>query len=129
MPFIESEALYPLDRNIRQAILRSADIHISPDFEEDEDCKEIRVSRSKCGCSCNNGLCVADSCECSLAGIKCQVDREGFPCGCTIETCTNPEGRVEYNPLRIRSHYLTTIKVLKDMEKVVSWTLYLLKLN
>ena len=121
LPFQEAEHLQPLDKDIRRAILQSSDIRIDPEFEEDEDCRRIRASRSKCGCNCKNGFCLPDICECSLEGIKCQIDREGFPCGCSSTSCSNPEGRVEFNPLRVRSHYLSTLKVLKDMEKVVSF--------
>lgn len=37
------------------------------------------------------------------------MDRQNFPCGCTREGCHNPTGRVEFNPARVRSHFVETI--------------------
>uniref|UniRef100_A0AC34F8J1 Cysteine/serine-rich nuclear protein N-terminal domain-containing protein n=1 Tax=Panagrolaimus sp. ES5 TaxID=591445 RepID=A0AC34F8J1_9BILA len=115
-PIPEAEIPQPLEKHVRHAILEQSNIPL--DFSDDSDCQEIRKSRTKCGCSCLNGLCVPETCECSLNGIKCQVDLQGFPCVCAKETCSNLEGRVEFNPLRVRSHYLTTLKILNDMEKM-----------
>lgn len=39
-----------------------------------------------------------------------------FPCGCTRDGCGNAVGRVEFNPLRVRTHYLHTVMKL-DLEK------------
>ncbi|KAK1903024.1 Cysteine/serine-rich nuclear protein 3 [Dissostichus eleginoides] len=39
-----------------------------------------------------------------------------FPCGCTKEGCTNATGRVEFNPIRVRTHFLHTIMKL-ELEK------------
>lgn len=39
-----------------------------------------------------------------------------FPCGCTRDGCGNAAGRIEFNPLRVRTHYLHTIMKL-DVEK------------
>lgn len=38
-----------------------------------------------------------------------QVDRPNFPCGCTRDGCANAVGRVEFNPARVRTHYIHTI--------------------
>lgn len=43
-----------------------------------------------------------------------------FPCGCTKSGCRNPVGRVEFNPIRVRSHYLTTMMRLKLEERRLS---------
>ena len=39
-----------------------------------------------------------------------------FPCGCSRDGCGNSVGRIEFNPLRVRTHYLHTIMKL-DLEK------------
>ena len=41
--------------------------------------------------------------------IKCQVDRPGFPCSCTAEACLNKTGRLEFNPVKVRTHFVRTI--------------------
>ncbi|CAG09350.1 unnamed protein product, partial [Tetraodon nigroviridis] len=45
-----------------------------------------------------------------------EVDRMSFPCGCTKEGCSNSTGRVEFNPIRVRTHFLHTIMKL-ELEK------------
>lgn len=45
-----------------------------------------------------------------------QVDRMSFPCGCSRDGCRNSAGRIQFNPLRVRTHYLHTIMKL-DLEK------------
>lgn len=44
------------------------------------------------------------------------MDRLSFPCGCSRDGCRNAAGRIEFNPLRVRTHYLHTIMKL-DREK------------
>lgn len=39
-----------------------------------------------------------------------------FPCGCTKEGCSNAAGRIEFNPIRVRTHFLHTIMKL-ELEK------------
>lgn len=39
-----------------------------------------------------------------------------FPCGCSKEGCSNSTGRVEFNPIRVRTHFLHTIMKL-ELEK------------
>ncbi|KTF82231.1 hypothetical protein cypCar_00006268 [Cyprinus carpio] len=51
-----------------------------------------------------------------LNARKLKVDRMSFPCGCTRDGCGNTAGRIEFNPLRVRTHYLHTIMKL-DLEK------------
>lgn len=45
-----------------------------------------------------------------------QVDRASFPCGCTHDGCGNVFGRVEFNPKRVRTHFIHTIMRL-ELEK------------
>ena len=57
--------------------------------------------------------CDPEACACSQAGIKCQVDRMSFPCGCSRDDCGNMAGRIEFNPIRVRTHDLHTIMKLE----------------
>lgn len=45
-----------------------------------------------------------------------QVDRASFPCGCTQDGCGNVVGRIEFNPKRVRTHFIHTIMRL-ELEK------------
>lgn len=44
------------------------------------------------------------------------MDRASFPCGCTQDGCGNVSGRVEFNPKRVRTHFIHTIMRL-ELEK------------
>ncbi|XP_037328573.2 cysteine/serine-rich nuclear protein 3-like isoform X2 [Pungitius pungitius] len=106
--------LQPLTTRRRRALLRSSGVR-RLDVEEKHDLRALRVSREECGCRCR-GTCDPETCACSLAGIKCQVDRMSFPCGCTKDGCSNNTGRLEFNPVRVRTHFLHTIMKL-ELEK------------
>lgn len=116
----DSEAygfLQPITARQRRAILKSAGVR-KIDITEKDECRQLRTSREVCGCSCR-GFCDPDTCECSLAGIKCQVDRQTpneFPCSCTRDGCANVNGRVEFNPARVKTHFIHTIMRL-ELEK------------
>lgn len=99
--------LQPVPTRQRRALLRAAGVRKIEGFEKDE-CRDIRTSREFCGCACK-GSCKPESCSCSLAGIKCQVDRLNFPCGCTRDGCGNTTGRIEFNPVRVRTHFIHTL--------------------
>lgn len=106
----ESESygfLQPVTTRQRRALLKAAGVRKIDSTEKDE-CRLIRTSREVCGCTCR-GYCDPDTCSCSQAGIKCQVDRPSFPCGCTQDGCGNVVGRVEFNPARVRTHFIHTI--------------------
>ncbi|KAK8724884.1 hypothetical protein OTU49_010962 [Cherax quadricarinatus] len=106
--------LQPLPIRQRRALLRQAGIcHI--EGLEKEECKDIRMSREMCGCQCKV-YCDPDTCQCAEAGIKCQVDRHNFPCGCSREGCGNAYGRIEFNPIRVRTHFIHTLMRL-EIEK------------
>ncbi|TMS11599.1 Cysteine/serine-rich nuclear protein 3 [Larimichthys crocea] len=79
--------LQPLTTRRRRALLRSSGVR-RIDVEEKHELRALRMSREECGCRCR-GICDPETCACSLAGIKCQVDRMSFPCGCTKEGCSN----------------------------------------
>ncbi|XP_026217378.1 cysteine/serine-rich nuclear protein 3-like isoform X1 [Anabas testudineus] len=106
--------LQPLTTRRRRALLRASGVR-RIDVEEKHELRALRVSREECGCRCR-GICDPETCACSLAGIKCQVDRMSFPCGCTKEGCSNTTGRLEFNPVRVRTHFLHTIMKL-ELEK------------
>ncbi|TPP63142.1 Cysteine/serine-rich nuclear protein 3 [Fasciola gigantica] len=100
----------------RRILLRRSGIR-TVDPTERIECQAIRLSRDICGCSCTDGVCLPDQCQCALNGIKCQMDRLSFPCPCTgASACENPQGRVEFNPIRVRTHYLHT-RMRLEMEQ------------
>ncbi|XP_077997724.1 uncharacterized protein LOC144450856 [Glandiceps talaboti] len=103
--------LQPVSTKKRRAILRSAGVK-KIDASEKRDCKLIRYSREGCGCDCKV-YCDPETCSCTLSGIKCQVDRLSFPCGCSKDGCGNLQGRVEFNPIRVRTHFIHTIMRLE----------------
>uniref|UniRef100_A0A3Q0SZ46 Cysteine/serine-rich nuclear protein N-terminal domain-containing protein n=1 Tax=Amphilophus citrinellus TaxID=61819 RepID=A0A3Q0SZ46_AMPCI len=106
--------LQPLTTRRRRTLLRASGVR-RIDVEEKHELRALRMSREECGCRCQ-GICDPETCACSLAGIKCQVDRMSFPCGCTKEGCSNTTGRMEFNPVRVRTHFLHTIMKL-ELEK------------
>ncbi|XP_063789672.1 cysteine/serine-rich nuclear protein 3 [Pseudophryne corroboree] len=113
--------LQPLPTKKRRALLRASGVK-KIDVEEKHELRAIRLSREDCGCDCRI-FCDPETCTCSLAGIKCQVDRMSFPCGCSKEGCSNTAGRIEFNPIRVRTHFLHTIMKLeleKNREQQVS---------
>lgn len=109
--------LQPVTARQRRALLKGAGVRKIDTAEKDE-CRQLRTSREVCGCTCR-GYCDPDTCECSQAGIKCQVDRlkpHEFPCGCTRDGCANVNGRIEFNPARVKTHFIHTIMRL-ELEK------------
>ncbi|KAL7370394.1 hypothetical protein ABVT39_027332 [Epinephelus coioides] len=111
--------LQPLTTRRRRVLLRASGVR-RIEVEEKHELRALRMSREECGCRCR-GICDPETCACSLAGIKCQVngtvvDRMSFPCGCTKEGCSNNTGRLEFNPVRVRTHFLHTIMKL-ELEK------------
>uniref|UniRef100_A0A914I9R9 Cysteine/serine-rich nuclear protein N-terminal domain-containing protein n=1 Tax=Globodera rostochiensis TaxID=31243 RepID=A0A914I9R9_GLORO len=81
-------------------------------------------TRARCGCRCDGQKCVPELCECALDGIQCQVDVldesnpfNSYPCTCSAQSCGNPKGRVELDPLRIRNHFMQTLMRLKAAKK------------
>ncbi|KAF7489356.1 Cysteine/serine-rich nuclear protein 2 [Sarcoptes scabiei] len=114
---LESDSCYflqPVPIKQRRALLRASGVR-KIETAEKEECRDIRISREFCGCDCRV-YCSPEVCSCYQAGIKCQVDRMSFPCGCSREGCANTNGRIEFNPIRVRSHFIHTIMRL-EMEK------------
>ncbi|XP_036376656.1 cysteine/serine-rich nuclear protein 1b [Megalops cyprinoides] len=107
-------ALHPYPSKRRHALLKAAGVK-KIDKEEKRQLHDIRLSREDCGCNCQ-GFCEPETCACSLAGIKCQMDHSSFPCGCTKDGCGNTEGRIEFNSSRVQTHYIHTIMKL-ELEK------------
>ena len=129
--------LQPVPTRQRRALLRRSGVK-KIDMEEKESCKNIRSSREVCGCECV-ATCEPDTCICAQAGIKCQVylrvlkqlpdfsskpsfhaqvDRERFPCGCARDGCRNPHGRTEFNPIRVKTHFIHTLLRLDNERKL-----------
>lgn len=106
--------LQPFTSRQRQAVLQAAGVK-RIEREEKRQLHALRLSREACGCDCR-GFCEPETCACSLAGIKCQVDRLSFPCGCTKDGCGNTQGRTEFNPRRVQTHYIHTTMRL-ELEK------------
>ncbi|XP_029971808.1 cysteine/serine-rich nuclear protein 1-like [Salarias fasciatus] len=103
--------LQPFSSKQRQALLQAAGVkHI--DREEKRQLHALRLSREACGCDCQ-GFCEPETCACSLAGIKCQVDRSSFPCGCSKDSCGNTQGRIEFDSRRVQTHYIHTLMRLE----------------
>eukprot|EP00063_Salmo_salar_P062491 XP_014037326.1 PREDICTED: cysteine/serine-rich nuclear protein 2-like [Salmo salar] len=105
--------LHPYPSKRRHALLKASGMKV--DKEEKRQLQQLRVSREDCGCDCQ-GFCEPETCACSLAGIKCQMDHSSFPCGCTKDGCSNHEGRIEFNSSRVQTHYIHTIMKL-ELEK------------
>ncbi|CAI4231353.1 unnamed protein product [Auanema sp. JU1783] len=86
--------------------------------------EDIRKSRKVVGCSCVDGICIPETCECSKNGIHCQVDgtsedgRTTTPCTCDHgDKCDNPNGRSEFRRDVVQRHYSLTFQRIKDMER------------
>uniref|UniRef100_A0A3Q0RWF4 Cysteine and serine rich nuclear protein 1 n=1 Tax=Amphilophus citrinellus TaxID=61819 RepID=A0A3Q0RWF4_AMPCI len=103
--------LQPFSSKQRQAILQAAGVRFI-DREEKRQLHALRRSRETCGCDCQ-GFCELETCACSLAGIKCQVDRFNFPCGCTKDSCGNIQGRIEFDSRHVQTHYIHTVMRLE----------------
>ncbi|KAL6097780.1 csrnp1 [Pungitius sinensis] len=110
----EGYFLQPHPPKRRYALLKAAGVK-KIDKEEKRQLHELRISRENCGCDCQ-GFCEPETCSCSLAGIKCQMDHSSFPCGCTKDGCGNTGGRIEFNATRVQTHYIHTIMKL-ELEK------------
>ncbi|XP_072306996.1 cysteine/serine-rich nuclear protein 1b [Eucyclogobius newberryi] len=110
----EGSFLQPYTSRLRYALLKAAGVK-KIEKEEKRQLHELRLSRENCGCDCQ-GFCEPETCGCSLAGIKCQMDHSSFPCGCTKDGCGNTEGRIEFNSTRVQTHYIHTIMKL-ELEK------------
>ncbi|XP_060104031.1 cysteine/serine-rich nuclear protein 1 [Heteronotia binoei] len=106
--------LQPYPAKKRRALLKALGMK-KIDKEEKRELHSIRLSREDCGCDCQE-FCDPETCSCSLAGIKCQMDHTSFPCGCTKDGCGNTEGRVEFNQARVQTHFIHTIMKL-ELEK------------
>ncbi|XP_076985879.1 cysteine/serine-rich nuclear protein 1 [Tamandua tetradactyla] len=107
----EGTFLQPYPARKRRALLRAAGVR-RVDREEKWELKALRQSREDCGCHCDK-VCDPETCSCSLAGIKCQMDHSAFPCGCCREGCENPKGRVEFNQARVQTHFIHTLTRLQ----------------
>ncbi|XP_019385679.1 PREDICTED: cysteine/serine-rich nuclear protein 1 [Crocodylus porosus] len=106
--------LQPYPAKKRRVLLKAMGVK-KIDKEEKRELHNIRLSREDCGCDCQE-FCDPETCSCSLAGIKCQMDHTSFPCGCTKDGCGNTQGRIEFNQARVQTHFIHTIMKL-ELEK------------
>ncbi|XP_051865489.1 cysteine/serine-rich nuclear protein 2-like isoform X2 [Pristis pectinata] len=60
-----------------------------------------------------NVLTIDDVSDDDIDVDSIEVDRMSFPCGCSKDGCANAAGRIEFNPIRVRTHYLHTIMKLE----------------
>ncbi|XP_055520352.1 cysteine/serine-rich nuclear protein 2-like isoform X2 [Leucoraja erinacea] len=60
-----------------------------------------------------NVLTIDDVSDDDIDVDSIEVDRMSFPCGCSKDGCANVAGRIEFNPIRVRTHYLHTIMKLE----------------
>jgi cysteine/serine-rich nuclear protein len=108
-------SLQPVPPRQREALLRAAGI-TKIDPAEKYECMKIRSSRKFCGCRCK-GCCDRDTCSCSKTGIKCQSEYLNFPCGCLQYGCANSSGRIEFDPVRVRKHFIHTLMSVASENK------------
>ncbi|KAG8521584.1 Cysteine/serine-rich nuclear protein 1, partial [Galemys pyrenaicus] len=112
-------SLQPYPPQQRRALLRAAGVR-RVDREEKRELQALRQSREDCGCRCDK-VCDPETCSCSLAGIKCQMDHTTFPCGCCSDGCENPKGRVEFNQARVQAHFVHTLTRLRLEQEAESF--------
>lgn len=115
----EVSFLQPYPARRRRALLRASGVR-RIDREEKRELQALRQSREDCGCHCDR-ICDPETCSCSLAGIKCQMDHTAFPCGCCREGCENPMGRVEFNQARVQTHFIHTLTRLQLEQEAESF--------
>ena len=106
--------LQPIAPKKRRKILKKYAKEV--DSNDRQNNRELRGSREVCGCSCF-GICDPEKCECAVGGIPCQVDRDGFPCGCQPGRCGNASGRRSFNSARVRHHFFKTMYRLRLQEQ------------
>jgi len=111
---IGTRGLTPLNPRARTVLLKNAGISVV-DKSELEEIRAIRESRKKCGCDCKKD-CLPWKCPCALQEISCQVEEDGFPCGCSAESCGNGFGRREFNEAEVKMHYLETMMNVQLLE-------------
>lgn len=111
----ESPGIQPVSARQRRVLLKAAGVR-KIDAAEKKECRDILQSRDNCGCTCR-GFCDPETCACAQSGIKCQVDRLHYPCGCTRDGCGNAVGRAEFNKARVNTHYIHTFLRLQMESK------------
>ncbi|WKX88007.1 hypothetical protein Q1695_007985 [Nippostrongylus brasiliensis] len=111
-----------LEGKTRIKMLKRSGVQVQKE-ETPESLESIRRSRLLCGCQCEGGVCVPETCQCALEGINCQVDGiddfgSSHPCSCSSADCGNPEGRIEFDVAHVRNHCRMTILRVKHAEQM-----------
>ncbi len=87
------------------------------DKTEAEEILKIQKSREEAGCKCGQlGLECGENenCSCWSNGIGCQIDKQRYPCSCSIKKCKNPHGLKRFDQRSVLEHWE---QVLKPAEK------------
>lgn len=83
--------LQPYPAKKRRALLKAVGVK-KIDKEEKRELHNIRLSREDCGCDCRE-VCDPETCSCSLAGIKCQVQPHPWAWGVLwLQLCVRAGG-------------------------------------
>uniref|UniRef100_A0A1I8GUM3 Alpha-type protein kinase domain-containing protein n=1 Tax=Macrostomum lignano TaxID=282301 RepID=A0A1I8GUM3_9PLAT len=102
----DGQALSPLPVRSRRQLLRESGVRRADSAEERAECRLIRASGSAAAATVQT---VAFWAFVRAPETRFLVDRAGFPCACARpEACANPAGRLEFNPSRVRAHYVHT---------------------
>ena len=109
-----AEELPVLSAIERAKVLKNSGLS-SLDSSEDGECEAIRQSRDECGCVCESS-CDSTACSCVNAGIACQVNDvdDAYPCACTRDTCSNPNGRETFDSIAVN---LARMKLLRNIAR------------
>lgn len=115
--FSSARTIPPMAEKTRMRLLKKSGIQAD---KSGEAAKTLRIIRQKCGCSCENGICLPETCQCAIDEIQCQVDGEGqptHPCVCVVDKCKNPNGRIFYDQDAVRNHRTRAIMNWKAAQK------------
>ncbi|PIC50179.1 hypothetical protein B9Z55_001184 [Caenorhabditis nigoni] len=110
--YASAKTINRLNQRLRIKMLKKSGVKV----EKTAVAESWRATRTVCGCSCENGVCLPDTCECALSGINCQVDGGTWPthpCTCVVDTCDNPNGRICYDQEAVFSFRRKTIDLWK----------------
>ncbi|UMM11477.1 hypothetical protein L5515_000742 [Caenorhabditis briggsae] len=110
--YASAKTINRLNQRLRIKMLKKSGVKV----EKTAVAESWRATRTVCGCSCENGVCLPDTCECALSGINCQVDGGNWPthpCTCVVDTCDNPNGRICYDQEAVFSYRKKTIDFWK----------------
>uniref|UniRef100_A0A8R1E1B7 Cysteine/serine-rich nuclear protein N-terminal domain-containing protein n=1 Tax=Caenorhabditis japonica TaxID=281687 RepID=A0A8R1E1B7_CAEJA len=115
--FSSAKFISAVNQKFRIKLLKKSGVKVEKNQDSIDALRKMRV---ECGCSCENGVCLPETCQCAIDGIQCQVDGGEYPtvpCACFAETCTNPNGRIFYDPDAVQDHRTRTIMNWRAAQK------------